>query len=97
MFDYEKRSPAYSISETAKCFFGMSPGWIRWRLRQRFTDAAGVAFELERSPAGDRYFRLYDIERWAHMMADHQALSTRHLELVIMAVKVNAQLHEFIS
>lgn len=92
----EMDHPTWFIAEVAKSFFGMSPGWVRHHLRQRY-ECEGEPFEPPRTPSGDRVFRLWDIERWAYCLADHQIIDGRHLELSIQAVKTTAQLHGFIS
>lgn len=88
--------PTFSVGEVAKCFFGMSGSWVRQQLRIDY-EIHGEVFEPLRSPAGDRYFRLYDIERWAHALGDYGVIDGRHLELIIVAVKNTAQLYRFIS
>lgn len=91
-----KRPLTFSVAEVAKSFFGMSPGWMRHHLRIEYL-IEGEAFVAPRSAAGDRYFLLHDIERWAHALTEYGVLDGRHLELVIVAVKNTAQLHRFIA
>lgn len=93
----EHGRPKFGVSEVAKCFFGRSPFWARRLLQQRWEDPEGNLFEVPRSASGDRWFRLYDIERWAHILAHHTVLDGRQLELVVFMVKTNAQLHGFIT
>jgi hypothetical protein len=96
MYDPVKHSPAFVVSEVAKAFFGMSPGWVRHHLLQHY-EVDGEPFELPRTPAGHRYFRLWDIERWAHALAERRVIPGHHLELTVTAVKTTAQLHRYLA
>jgi hypothetical protein len=89
-------APTFSVQEVGKAFFGRSPGWVRAQLRTQ-VEVDGEMFRLERKPGGDRYFRLYDIERWAHGLAAAGRINGRHLELVIHVVRTNARLWSFIA
>lgn len=97
MYDPKEHHPAFKISETARCFFGMSPGWLRKHARMGY-EWDGQVWQPPRTPANDMFFRLYDIELFAHILATHpqHVLTGQQLQLTITIVKSVAQLNHFI-
>jgi len=98
MWDPVHHYPTFAVHEVAKCFFGMSPGWLRSHLRSTTStllDEESV-FPL-RTTSGARMFRLWDIERLAHAFAVNRVITGRQLELTVMMVKTAARLHQFIA
>lgn len=98
MYDPIRHHPAFKISETARCFFGMSPGWLRKHVKQGY-EWDGEVWQPPRTPANDMYFRLFDIELFAHILAstDPPVITGWHLQLTMTIVKSVAQLNHFIA
>jgi hypothetical protein len=97
MYDPVRRRPAFMVKETANVFFGMSPQWLRKHLRIGSTIVDGEDWQPERSDSNYRLFRLYDIERIAHALAENRVITGQHLELVTIMVKTSAQMHHYIG
>lgn len=89
--------PTFGADEVAKVFFGTTGSWVRARLNEKHEFEVGVPFEPPRNPSGHRMFRLYDVEVWAHVLAQARVITGRQLELAVAAVRDVARIHDFIS
>lgn len=86
--------PTWRSNEVGK-MFGMSQGWMRKHLAYAYP-IDGEPFVPLRTPGMHVYFRLWDIERWAHALAQHQVINGKRLEIVIALVKLFAQAHGYL-
>lgn len=100
--------PRYSVSEVAKFFFAKGPDWLRWRENPQpppgktreemeYPDGwfilDGEKLEPKRTDAGARYYRLWDVERMAHALAQNEAIDGSVLQRVIRLIKTEAELY----
>lgn len=97
MFDAAREWPSFRTSEVGKCFFGMSPGWVRKYVGRGFQTDGEVFQTLLSRNGRDHIWRLYDIERWAHALAENRIISGQQLELTIGIVIAVARLHRFVK
>jgi hypothetical protein len=95
MYDSIRHHPAFRISETARAFYGMSPGWLRKHVKVGY-EWDGQLWQPPRTATNDMYFRLFDIELFAHILAEEHVISGQHLKLTVTIVKSVAQLNHFI-
>lgn len=93
MYDPARHRPAFRPIEVAKIFFGMSRSWLDLHLDKGY-QVEGRPFSLPRTPAGHQYFRLYDIEVFAHLLAERRVIQAGRLERVITLVKTVAELYD---
>jgi hypothetical protein len=95
--------PAYTVQETAKVFFGRGPDWLRWRYRpathypQGYFVLDGTILEPKRTPKGNRYYTLADIERMAHALVENNAIDGEQLSIILQLVLLQARLHRVIK
>lgn len=99
MFSYDANNlphPHFSVQETAKAFFTRSPWWLRWRYRDDSRPAFvlnGVSLVPKRTPTGNRYYTLADIERMAHAMADAEMINGERLVQILTLVLTQAAMY----
>jgi hypothetical protein len=96
MYDPVKEKPAFTVQTVAEVFFGRSAPWLRKWQRQanQSTDLGRV--ESLRSRAGYHHYRLYDIERLAHVFAEHKVIDGDHLSHVVSVVRLVAQSYNYL-
>jgi hypothetical protein len=99
--------PSFSVQEVARCFLGVKPDWLRWRMRSDRTAEShgqppllsldGKSLEFKRrnpeDPKSGRYYTLADIERVAHALCQGGYISGTDLAHVVLMVRTCARLH----
>lgn len=95
--------PNFAVQETAKCFFGKGPDWLRWRYRAA-SDYPDGYFVLDnvillpkRTKKDLRYYTLADIERMAHALAINGAIDGEMLSNILEIVLQVAKLYDVFS
>jgi hypothetical protein len=107
MFDQDetgKPKPTFGAQETARVFFGKGADWLRWRYRPsdsgNYPDGYfvlnGVVLEPKRTPAGQRYYTLADIERMAHALASNEAIDGERVATIVAITLWVARLYEIV-
>jgi hypothetical protein len=88
--------PTYSMSDTAKMFFGHAGTWLRMRLHRGFgkVDDQGP-IEPARSESGHRKWTLYDIERTARAFLDEDVYDLLGYARTVNVVKAQAVLYGY--
>lgn len=76
--------PWYTVGEASKFFFARSSHWMRRCERQ---------IEVDRVRGSRRRYNLADIERIAFALAQRRLIDGRRFMLVLLLVKLEAQLH----
>lgn len=97
MYDEHTGEPGFTINEVARLFFGKSRQWLRrnvW-MRGLMLDGEPVIIPRE-ADNGFLRWRLYDIERTAHGLAQSGYLQIGQLERVIGIVKLVAQNYNYL-
>ena len=96
MYDPERKQPAFTVQVVAEVFFGKSGSWLRKHQRQSNQSVELGKVEALRTESGYHSYRLYDIERMAHVFASHQVIDGVHLERVVTMVRTVAQLYNYL-
>lgn len=96
MYDAVKGRPAFTVQVVAEVFFGMSAPWLRKHQRQSNQSTFFGKVEPLRTQAKYHSYRLYDIERLAHVFAEHRVIDGNHLARVVDMVRLVAQLYKFL-
>lgn len=89
--------PSWFTSDVARFFFGRDPRWLRWCLAIGGTTFDGMPIKIPRSRGQYRRWRLYDIERLAHGLAQHGHIQVTQLVRVIEIIKLVAQNYHYIK
>lgn len=100
MLDTKRFVPTYTQSEVARCFFAHTASWLRRQYaagHHHLIDEDEPVEPLANPSSGRPAYRLYDIERLAHALAQHQVITGRELELVVLLVKTSARLYQYLS
>jgi len=107
-----EEKPTFTVSEVAKVFFAKGPDWLRWRSdpvplpNQRREDMKfpdgwfildGERLEAKRTPAGARYYTLFDIERMAHALHQNGGIGPEQLARIVRIVKAMAELYGYLG
>lgn len=100
--------PRFSVQEAAKCFFGQSADWLRWRMRgpirgrnnqaEKYFTLDGELLEFKRLKGESksetaRYYTLADIEKMGHALAQNGAISGVDLAHIVVMVRACARLY----
>lgn len=111
MFETDEKTgllePSFSVQEVARCFLGVKPDWLRWRMRSdRAAESRGQEpllmlnrkpLEFKRrnpsDPKSGRYYTLADIERVAHALCQSGYIDGTKLAHVVLMVRTCARLH----
>lgn len=97
MFDPQRGEPAFYSAEVARFFFGRSPVWLRHHLWRQHLVLDAWSVGIPRTVTADqRRWRLYDIERAAHALAQGGFIKVEHLVRVIEIVKLVAQNYRYL-
>lgn len=88
--------PRWSTAEVAKVFFARTAHWMRWREQRGHFFLDGVEVTPERKPSGVRSYTLADVERLAHALAGHNAISASQLAMAIRMLALSGEMYELI-
>lgn len=89
--------PVFTISVVAEVFFARSVHWARLMQRKGWMVLDGEPLEIPTTTAGAKAFRLYDIERMAHALAENGGIDGQQLSRTVLLVKTVAQNYGFIA
>src|SRR3954468_3726401 len=70
MYKKAGERPNFTAQEVGEVFFGKSTVWLRKRLSERY-----ARFEPNRTDSNHRRFGLHQIEDFAHMLLEDEAIS----------------------
>jgi hypothetical protein len=79
--------PNFTAQQVAEVFFGKSTVWLRKRLWERHN-----RFEPSRTDSNHRRFGLHQIEDFAHMLLEDEAISPLQFAMAIRMIKSSAVL-----
>jgi hypothetical protein len=96
MYDPVRKRPAFTVQVVAEVFFGMSAPWLRKHQRQSNESVDFGKVEPLRTQAKYHSYRLYDIERMAHVFAEHRVIDGHHLARVVDMVRLVGQLYGYL-
>lgn len=96
MYDPVKKRPAFTMQVVAEVFFGMSASWLRKHQRQSNDSVDFGKVEPLRTEFKYHLYRLYDIERIAHVFAEHKVIDGHHLARVVDMVRLVGQLYNYL-
>jgi hypothetical protein len=88
MYKKAGERPNFTAQEVGEVFFGKSTVWLRKRLSERYD-----RFEPNRTDSNHRRFGLHQIEDFAHMLLEDEAISPLQFTMVIRMIKSSAVLN----
>lgn len=91
--------PTFSVGEVSKIFFARSPSWVRAEEKKGHCSIEGdIEFETRRRISKNaRFYCLEDIEKIAHALTYHGAISVTKLRIVLMLLKYQGQLWGYLA
>jgi hypothetical protein len=92
--DTTDTGPEFSVGQMASFFFARTANWFRWAEAEGKLMLDGKALEIKRDSYGARVFYLEDVEKVAHALAQNGILDARRLQIVLLIIWLQAQLHD---
>lgn len=96
-YDEVTGEPGYTLSEVARFFFARSTSWMRHHVWRQHLVLDGEPIGIPRDSSNNYLrWRLYDVERTAHALAQNGYLQLDQLSRVIGLVKLVAQNYKYL-
>lgn len=92
-----KGRPTFPIGVVAEVFFARSVHWARLMQTKGWMVLDDEPLDIPKTEAGAKAFRLYDIERMAHALADNGAIDGQQLSRTVLLVKTVGQNWGFLA
>ena len=89
--------PTFSVSQVAETFFARTSYWLRWRESKDGFVFDGKPVVPMRTEGGARVYRLPDIERMAHGLAQQHLIGGEELVKIIRVIYAVADLWGYIK
>jgi hypothetical protein len=90
MYDQRHFQPLFTTGDVSVFFFGRPTDWIQYQINRVGVLYDGEYLEVPRYLDGDRAFRLYDVERFAHALFQGGRIGVMRFARAIEIVKLVA-------
>jgi hypothetical protein len=90
----EMAPPLFATHVVATVFFARTVAWLKDHLNRGHSITAEGDVRPQKALNGHYAWRLYDIERFAHALAQQGLINGRRAELVVQLVRTTARLYE---